>query len=227
MASLTKNFVSLVALGSQNPQIINVDFLFKHSIVPIDKEPYKTLSKQEKPFSKFISTPPLSNLVLGQIEFVVEEQRFQVRETNISEWNETIVFTIAHEYFKVLPYTPVRIAGINFNETISFSDSNEEKSFQELFLPKSCGVFKVISKSSDNINASSTLRFPFPKRDGRIMLTIDRSNEEHLKRNINFNYEFDCFSKTETDWDKFNSEINSASELFDYMDSLIDDLVKA
>ncbi|MCK4819585.1 hypothetical protein KA005_27705 [bacterium] len=47
MASQSKNFISIVALGGQNPQILNVDFLKNNKIIPIDEAPFDQLFKQE------------------------------------------------------------------------------------------------------------------------------------------------------------------------------------
>ena len=225
MAELCKNYASFVAVGSQNPQILNIDFISSNKIVSIDNEPYKSLIKGEKPFSKFISTPPFSNLVIGPLEFVVEEQRFQVRETGISDWNGTIVFDVATRYFEVLQYTPIRLAGINFNGTISFGDLDEAIRFQELFFPKSCELSEILS--DEKVSANSVLRFPAPGHDGKIMFTLDSLNEKDLSRNFAFNYEFDCFHDNQTDWEKFKSELSSLDDLSCYVDTLLGKILKA
>ena len=51
MAEINKNFISFVALGRPNPQILNVDFLKDNKIVPVDEPPFDKLFQQEKPFT--------------------------------------------------------------------------------------------------------------------------------------------------------------------------------
>ena len=102
MASQTKNFISFVALGRPNPQILNIDFLRNNRILPRENEPNNKNSEQEKNVKKFVSVPGYANLVLENIEFIVDEGRFQITERSISEWNETKILQIAKRYFKVL-----------------------------------------------------------------------------------------------------------------------------
>lgn len=220
MADLSKNHMSVVALGSQNPQILNVDFLRDNEIVPVNEAPFDELFKQEKPFSKFISTPPFTNLALGPIEFIVDEQRFQLREYPITEWAEARIIRIMQNYFGVLKYTPLTMIGINLNSTISFASTEETETFQELFLPKASKVLEFLPK--DRIDASMVLRWPYNKSDSRIALTIERTDVSKNKRMINFNYEFDF-----TDWKSFGEELNKMPEISIYSDSIIKQLLGA
>lgn len=220
MANLRKNFISFVALGGQNPQILNLDFLKTNDIIPVNAPPFEELLKQEKPMKKFVSFPGLANLVLGNIEFVIDEGRFQVRETEISQWAETKIIHIAKNYFKVLPYTPLRLVGFNFNLTIVFDTATEAVNCQQLCLPKSSQLARVISR--DNLSASSVVRYPYGDNEGRIMLTIEQPNKKNNRRIVNFNYEFDF-----TDWTGFNRELAKFSEIADYSESVLAKLVRA
>ena len=118
----------------------------------IDEPPFDKLFQQEKPFTKFISTPVMSNLVLENIEFTIDEARFQIRDTVISDWAGTKIFDITQKYFEVLPYTPLDVIGINFNVTITFSAPEENANFQQLFLSKNSEITKIISKDKLCIN---------------------------------------------------------------------------
>ena len=208
MAGWSKNFISIVALGGQNPQILNVDFLKDNKIIPIDEAPFDQLFRQEKPVKKYISLPGLANLVLGNIELVIDESRFQVRETAISEWVDTKIINIAKKYFEVLPYTPLKMVGLNFNSTIVFNTTEDAESCQQLCLPKDSQLAKIISRDNLNISASLVLRYPYGDDGGRIMLTIEQPNKENNRRIVNFNYEFDF-----TDWTNFRSEIDKISQI--------------
>ena len=220
MAKINKNFISFVVLGSPNPQILNVDFLKDNKIVPVDESPFDKLFQREKPLTKFLSTPVVSNLVLENIDFLVDEQRFQIRDTVISEWTETKIFEIATKYFAVLRYTPMKVVGFNFNATIAFESPKETTNFQELFLDKNSGILSLISK--DNIDASLVLKYPYSNSGGRIALTVSQFDKANNTRSVNFNYEFDF-----SDWEKFKAELEKMPEVAGYFDSILAKLIKA
>jgi len=219
MANLKKNFLSFVALGGQNPQILNLDFLKTNDIIPVNAPPFEELLKQEKPLKKFVSFPGLANLVLGNIEFVIDESRFQVRETEISQWAETKLIDIVKKYFEILPYTPLKVVGINFNSTIVFETPEEANNYQKLCLPEDSPLARIISR--DNITASSVLRYPYWDDGGRITLTIEQPNKKNTKRMININYEFDF-----TNWTNFNRELARFSKITGYVESIIAELLE-
>lgn len=219
MAEIGKNFISLVALGRPNPQILNVDFLKDNKIVPTDEPPFDKLFQQEKPFTRFISTPVVSNLVLGNIEITVDEARFQIRDIAVSNWTETKIFDIAKKYFKVLPHTPLNAVGINLSSTITFTTNKETADFQQFLLPKNSGILKVIS--ADNISANLVLLYPYGA-SGRITLMLNQPKNTDNQRIINFNYEFDF-----TDWSKFADELEKVPEIGGYCDSILSQLLKA
>ena len=220
MAEIRKDFISLVALGGQNPQILNVDFLKNNRIVSVDEPPFDKLFKQEKPFTKFVSTPVVSNLVLGNIEFVIDSGRFQIRDNVVSEWTETRIFNIAKKYFEVLSYTPLKTVGFNFNVTITFESPEQGESFQELFLPKESKIVAIISKKK--IEADYVIRYPYSESGGRVMLTLSQSGKARDQRIVNCNYEFDF-----SDWEKCAAELKNVPELAKYFDCILDDLLKA
>ncbi|MCK4819586.1 hypothetical protein KA005_27710 [bacterium] len=170
---------------------------------------------------KYISLPGLANLALGNIELVIDEGRFQVRETAISEWIDTKIIDIAKRYFEVLPYTPLKMIGLNFNSTIVFDTPEEAENCQQLCLPKDSQLAKIISRDNINISASSVLRYPYGDDGGRIMLTLEQPNKENNRRMVNFNYEFDF-----TNWAHFRSELEKFSKIADYSDSILAGLVE-
>ena len=221
MVSQSKNFISFVALGGQNPQILNVDFLKDEKIIPIDEAPFDQIFSQEKPVKKFISLPGLANLVIGNLEIVIDEGRFQIRETEISEWVDTKIIDIAKRYFEVLKYTPLKLIGFNFNSTIVFDTPEEAENCQQICLPKGSPLVKIISRGNINISASSVLRYPYGDDGGRILLTIEQPNKENTRRIINFNYEFNF-----TDWTNFKRELDKYTEIANYSDSILEGLVK-
>lgn len=220
MANTTKTFVSLVAIGRQNPQILNVDWLINNNIMSKDEPFFVELCKAGKKFTKFLSTPPFTNLVLGPIDFIIDEQRFQIRDNSGTNWKNTITFDIAQKYFNVLHHTPLKMVGINLNYKINFENPKEANIFQQLFLSNNSKVIGIIGKS--NIEASVVLFYPSSEFGVRVMLAIDRFNEVENSRAINFNYEFNF-----TDWSNFKINLEKLPTIADYSDSIINKLLKA
>jgi hypothetical protein len=220
MAEISKNFISLVALGGLNPQILNVDFLKNNKIVPLNEPPFDKLFQQQKPYTKFISTPVLSNLVLENIEFIVEEGRFQIRDVAISEWAETKIFNIAIQYFKILHYTPLNIIGVNLNATIGFETLQEAQNFQKLFLPENSKIISILSK--DNVVADFILRYPYSDDSERIMLSLSQKNKSNKERIANLNYEFNFIDEK-----NFQTELSKISQIGKYFDLILNQLIKS
>lgn len=219
MATRSKNFISFVALGRQNPQILNLDFLKANGIIAVDEPPFDDILKQEKPTTKFVSVPGFTNLVLGNIAFIVDEQRFQIRDGAIREWTETKILDIAKKYYEVLQYTPLKLVGMNLNSTISFGTPEEAMNCQELCLPQDSPLARLISR--DSISTSSILRYKYNKDGGRINLTIEHPNKESSKRIVNLNYEFDF-----TDWANFKKELEKISDVAQYCESVLNQIME-
>jgi hypothetical protein len=216
MANIQKNLASVVALGSQNPQILNEDFLKNNKIIPVGQTIFDKVTN-------FISTPPFATIAFGSVEIVVEEQRFQIREVGLSDWEESCIFDIAKEYYKVLVYTPITTVGINLNAQISFENSEEASSFQKLLMPETGSINEIIAKK--NADVSTIIRYPYSD-NGQAMLTVDKSTPDGLNRPLSFNYEFVCPAENQAKWSKFNGELEKIEELSDYFSSILKDLLK-
>jgi hypothetical protein len=219
MASLSKNYLSFVSMGGLNPQILNLDFLKTNKIIPTDDEQFSEILKREKPLTRFVSVPGFANLVLENIEFIIDENRFQLREIKISDWSHTKILAIADKYFKVLPYTPLKVVGINLNSSINFESPQEAKNFQEVGFSSKSEIAKVISV--DNITASIILQYPYKGSISRITIAIAQPDKGNKMRTINCNYEFDF-----KDWSNFQSELNHFSEVASYCDNINNKLVE-
>jgi len=217
MANIQKNFASVIALGSQNPQILNEDFLRINKIIPFDQPPYDKKTN-------FVSTLPFTTIAFGPVEIIVEEQRFQIRQAGLSDWDKTSIFDILINYFKVLEYTPVKTIGINLNCRIDFESIEESEKFQKLLLPEKSKIVEIISK--DDIEIGLRLRYPFADKR-QALLTVDRANQDALQRQLSFNYEFNCFKDGQTDWFLVETELSNVNKLSDYVSDLIDKLLEA
>ena len=217
MANIQKNFASVVALGSQNPQILNEDFLRINKIIPADHSPFDKRTN-------FVSTPPFATIAFGPIEILVEEHRFQVREAGLSDWNKTYIFDVAIDYYKTLEYTPVKTIGLNLNCQINFENTEESEKFQKLLLPEKSKIIEIISE--DNIDIGLRLHYPYAE-NGRVLLSIDRSSPDTLQRQLSFNYEFNCFKDGHTDWSMVELELSNANNLSNYFSEILDRLLEA
>jgi len=217
MAHVKSNFSSVVAIGGQNPQILNVDFLKCNNIIPVDKPPFAELLTKEKPFQAFVSTPPFARLVMNNYEFIVDERRFQVKDNNPENWTNTLIYEIAINYYTLLQHTPVKAIGLNFNSRIIFENDDESAKFQKILLADDSTIVNIIGQCE----CSSALDLRFPYNDNRVDLTLG-----HLTKNkcrvVNFNYEFD-FENLE----QLNNEFAKANELSGYFDQLLNSLLEA
>ena len=216
MAKLVNNYASVVVLGRQNPQILNVDFLKQENIIPTDKPPFVKYMDPKKPFSGFLSTPPLAQLIFDNITFLVEENRFQIKEESIGKWTDTHVISIAEKYYETLQYTPNKVVGVNINSAVIFKSQEEASRFQELFIKNDCFVFQTINEK--NMQASSVFRFFSSTLDGRITLAFNQL--VGLKRDINFNYEFDY-----QDLSNFKEELKKYPKIVEYSQEVITNLI--
>jgi len=212
MAQKIKNHISVVALGRQNPQILNPDFLKISSIVPVDKEPFLSVYKEGQPFTEFISTPPFTRLVIKNIDFIVDEQRMQIKQVGIDNWTNSPIFDILIKYYKVLPHTPLQIVGINLNYKIVFDNTGEIEKFQKTLFSQDHPIAHVIR--SDRVNIGMELTYPYKDKD-RIKIIIGRLQDNF--RIVNFNYEFDYkgVGDLESKFKEFKNISNYCEDIFD------------
>ena len=123
-----------------------------------------------------------------------------------------------------MKYTPVRTVGINLNCQVDFENVEESIKFQKLLFPEKSKVLEIISE--DNIDISMRLRYPHSD-NGRVLLTIDRSSQDKLQRQLSCNYEFDCIEGKETNWKKVETELSNVNNISDYFSDIIGKLLEA
>ena len=209
MAKIEKNFVSVVALGSQNPQILNEDFLKVNKIIPSEQSIFEKKTN-------FISTPILTTIAFGSVEIIVEERRFQIRHTNLPSWTETPIFDIVIKYYDVLKFTPVETAGFNFNCKIVFDSLEEANNFHKILLPDTSKIKEIIS---EDVDVGMKLLYSY-KDNGRVLLTIERLIHEKSERVLNFNYEFSCLKDGQTKWSIFKERLSKVDQLTQYFSDI-------
>lgn len=214
MARINKNFINVVALGSFNPQILDVNFLVSKKILDPEERGFEALKRGS--FKDFISTPPFVRLDLGTIEFIVQQERYQIKESPITQWSETKITSITKAYFNILPHTPIRAVGINMNLKIQFDNVDEAQSFNQLIIPGDSHLIQIIPMNDPQ--GSIVLRYPSPVGHGRATLSFGHIEKSGLERSINFNHEFDYTGPQ--DW----AQLDDLARLGQYVDSISESL---
>jgi hypothetical protein len=99
------NFISIITLGNFNPAILTPSFLSEHC-------GYKAISNS-KP--KGQTSPVASVIDFENITFLVELEKFQIMEKNLSNFKDNTIIDLALNYLQKLRFTPLFVMGINFN----------------------------------------------------------------------------------------------------------------
>jgi hypothetical protein len=97
------NYQSVVAIGGFNPAILTPDFLRNQCHFESDHEPTG------------LTTPVTTKLKYGNIEFIMELNRFQVKLEEIQDFADKSIVDVVLEYLRILEYTPLSMLGLNFN----------------------------------------------------------------------------------------------------------------
>lgn len=139
---LKLNFVSTVVIGRFNPSILTVEFLKNECGIEIGEG--KTVS-------------PAQVLIATEIhfrekgtQFLADLERFQVRESEISDIAEARSPEFVKIYLEKLPYTPIVACGVNFAYTIHLEEA-DKKGFQT-FLSNEVVLFDLFQIDSYDLD---------------------------------------------------------------------------
>lgn len=219
MPTFKSQFFSTVFIGKQNPRILNHDFLDRYDIIPRDKEPFRTLfsKKDTPPFSDFISTPVLATIKYDNIQFVVEDNKFQIIDNKFNDPTKSLIIPIAKKYFgERLCYTPLKKGGVNFNGIIEFESKQDEELFDREVGISREDLIKKIGEERLTIG----MTFSFPWKDGVVQIQMPKPKEGNKICAINFNYEF----KFNKDMERFLNNLDNVDNAFkkfnDFLTSL-------
>lgn len=191
MPSFDPKFFSIVFLGNQNPQILNHDFLVNNKVLPIKKEPFKSLvktaNKDEKPFTEFLSTAVVTSLTYKWISITIDPNRYSIKDSKFILPSRSPIILITKKYFgEILRYTPFKFGGINFSGRINFKNDDDEKNF-DTKLGIDTEKFKSLIKTN-TVQYSTKVNFPW--NNDQIELKVDKPKMMPQIANINFNFEF-------------------------------------
>jgi len=189
MPNFKEQLFSIVVIGRLNPQILNHDFLINNEILPVSEEPFKSLLAKENgnPFTEFVSTPVLSSIKYDSISMVIEESRYQIKDSNYGNPVSSPIIDITKKYLgEILKHTPMTVGGINLSGNITFDDEKDEQGFNERF-----GVNKdtlISHAGTEDIRIGMNIAFTW--LEGFVDVQVPRSRGSSVSRAINFNYEF-------------------------------------
>lgn len=194
MPIFSPTFFSIVFLGSQNPQILNHDFLINNQVLPIEQEPFKSLmegaSEEHHPFTQYISTPLVTTLTYKWISIIIEQNRYQIKDTHYNTPLESPIISIPKEYFgRVLQHTPITLGGINFGGSIVFSDAKDETDFDER-LGINSQKFQILLGLA-KAQYSPQVRLVWDEvREGKFELRLNKAKTSSGACSVTFNFEF-------------------------------------
>lgn len=173
------NFVSAVALGNFNPAILTPSFLAEKCEFKSEVKPKGTIS------------PITTVLDFGNINFLIDIERFQIREGQPKGFNKTKTIKLMIKYLEVLSYTPVSTMGLNFNVDITMNSKKIiEKLNDKNYLLKVLKAKQFIYTSKEIYLEKSTVNLLWElskhETDKNILITVKLANNIFK---INYNSE--------------------------------------
>lgn len=218
MPTFKPKFFSIVLLGRQNPQILNHDFLINNHVIPIEKQPFKSLiqnsTEDKKPFSRYLSSPLLVVLDYKWISLIVQENRFQIKDSKISVPSKSPIILITQKYFgELLRYTPFQMGGLNFSGELKFKNKNDENSFNRS-LGLNSDTFGTNLNIKGQIQFDSKIKFSMNNGNGQI--SVAKHPKELKKGAIFFNFEF-----IYEDIDSFVKRLDEADKFYDFFKEML------
>lgn len=194
MAKFDFQYFSIVILGNLNPQILNHDFLILHKIIPIDQSPFVELLKDsKKPFTDFVSTPVLVNLIYNPISLLINQNYFQARHDFITDPTQSPIISITKKYFELLHNTPINVCGFNFSGKLTLNSADEVEAFDKKIGLEKGVLLKLANEKCERTNFSFTYKW----NEGKIEVSIPTIKEHQNQFFLNLNYEFPFESLTD------------------------------
>ena len=175
------NFANIICLGNFNPSILTPNFITEVCKLKIDGK------------AQGQTTPVVSSLQWGNISFIVEMDRMQVRESNIGEFQDTKVIQCLESYLGVLRYTPIFACGLNLNSSIKEFDitnvNNNLQNKDRMLSILKTGNLTIEKKEIAKPESQEwqSYNFIYPSENNTVFHLNLRKNQESII--INFNFE--------------------------------------
>lgn len=189
--NVKNNFLSIICLGSFNPSILSPNFL---------REICKFKFKEEP---KGQTIPVVANIEYGNLQFMVELEKLQILERNISNFDDSKVIDYFEKYLTILEYTPIFVCGINLNTTITeFNIENMNKNIKNrdkifnILETKEVIIDKKETVSKEKKEDWIAYNFLYSGEDNTIFRLNFRRKDTIVT--VNFNYEVRGLEKDRT-----------------------------
>lgn len=180
---IENNLISIVAIGSFNPEILKPDFLKEVCDLKFGDD------------IKFQSIPNMvSDIQCGNYKFLMDVTRFQISEEHIKDFKDTNIFLTMCKYLDTLKYTPLVKLGYNFNVNITNGNSLRKinrniniKKWIDFF--KTDGISYTITMVIENSKSEviTALKIKIPKKDNNnINIYLKNMGDKFM---ANYNYE--------------------------------------
>lgn len=180
---INNNFISIVFLGHFNPAILSKEFLKDNKIFITEER-----------IIKENSNPIFKSIEFEKVKIIVDLDRFQVVEENVNDFSKNRVIDLAFNYIKTLKFTPIRIAGINFNFNVKIG---EIKKFIDIIEKEQLfGLLNATSFVIDTKKEVDTEKEKFLSgrlivniaKDKVVQIALNRTDSRDIYK-VNYNYE--------------------------------------
>lgn len=179
---IENNLISIVAIGSFNPEILKPKFLTEVCDLKFSED------------VKFQSIPNMvSDIKCGNYKFLMDVTRFQISEENIKDFKDTKIFLIMYKYLKTLKYTPLVKLGYNFNVNITNGNALKKinkkiniKEWIEFF--KTSGISYTITRVIENSESEiiTSFKIKIPKKDNNAINIYFKNMRDKFMANYNY-----------------------------------------
>ena len=186
---INKNFFSMIVLGNFNPSILNIKFLTDKNIISNDE---KVLNEKYAPIFSVIN--------FENMKLVIDYERFQVTEEKIDSFEKNRVIDFVTKYLSILEYTPIRVAGINFNidmkiDILKYLELIKSKKLLDILKTEQVildiGEKHFKNKEVEIISIKSKVIYD---DNNTIQIGINKKNDDIF--NLNYNFELQDLEKS-------------------------------
>lgn len=210
------DFSIVVTANSNNPTILNKDFLQSNKIIP----------KSWTVKGQHICTPPISQIEFEEgIKIISQLDKVIFLEKELGDWpNKINIPKIAQKYIETLPHVQYLAVGINLKNTYEFQNIIKARDY---IIKKFIKEGPWLTKEDDPIKTGVNLQLPLSKNH-RLNLSIQDIDKPDTKKGvvlISYNFHTDIILKRQKDkinkiieeinnWKECNKKFNEINNLY-------------